>query len=61
MLWDLKLATGKIVQWEGATGLEAARRYVDAMRVAGTPATVIASRRPSGAGVYVLGSGTIEG
>lgn len=28
--FDLKLATGKTVQWEGKDGEDAARRYVDA-------------------------------
>lgn len=61
MKWDLKLDTGKVVQWDGDTGEHAAIRYVDAMRVAGKPVTVVASRRPATVGVFTLGGATIIG
>lgn len=62
MIWDLKLASGKVVQWEGDTGEDAARRFVDSERVAGRPdVAVVASRRPSSSGIYVLGRGRIDG
>jgi len=41
-IYDLKLASGKVVQWEGKTGDDAARRYVDTFR----DETVIAWRIP---------------
>lgn len=40
MTYELKLATGQVVTWEGASGEDAARRYVDVYR----DATVIAWR-----------------
>lgn len=59
--YELKLATGKTVEWDGESGEDAARRYVDAMRVAGKPATVVASRPADRHGIFVLGRGIIDG
>lgn len=42
MTFDLKLASGRVVQWEGDDGEDAARRYVDAHR----EAVVVAWREP---------------
>jgi hypothetical protein len=39
--FDLKLATGKVVTWDGTDELDAARRYVDTFR----DATVVATRQ----------------
>ncbi len=48
MQYELKLATGRRVIWEGADGEEAARRYVDAHREAAVVAWRGAPpRRPS--------------
>lgn len=45
MLWELKLADGKRAEWEGETGEEAAKRYVDAVRrVDEDPPVVVAYR-----------------
>ena len=41
-VFDLKLASGKVVRWEGQSGEDAARRYVDTFR----GETVIAWRVP---------------
>lgn len=38
--YELKLATGKVVQWDGKDGINAAERYVDCHRAA----TVVAWR-----------------
>jgi len=40
--WELRLEDGRVVSWQGASGEEAARRYVDAHR----DAVVVAVRRP---------------
>lgn len=62
MRYQLKLANGRTVEWDGDNGEDAARRYYDAMRVAGTPVIVVAWRHPTGQGtVTVLGRGTIHG
>lgn len=54
--WELKLDTGKVVEWNGTSGEDAARRYVDCKGGA-----VVASRRAPNYGLSVLGSGTIVG
>lgn len=60
MRFDLKLADGRTVEWDGADGEDASRRYVDAQRVAGRFPVVVAWRRPTGQGtVTVLGRGVI--
>jgi hypothetical protein len=53
MKWELKLADGKRVEWEGDDGEDAARRYVDVHR----DAAVVATRRADEHvhGVFVLG------
>ena len=61
MRWELKLDTGKTVEWDGETGEDAARRFVDSERVAGRGVVVVASRPPSGSGIFVLGRGTVIG
>lgn len=53
MQFELKLATGRRVVWEGADGKEAAERYVDCHR----EAEVIAWRDYPRHGVFVLGRG----
>jgi hypothetical protein len=51
-LFELKLATGKVVEWSGIDGENAARRYVDCHR----EAAVVAWREASAHGtVSVLG------
>lgn len=40
--YELKLASGKVVKWEGKDGVDAAKRYVDCNR----EAVVIAWRYP---------------
>ena len=56
MTWDLKLADGRVVQWDGLDGLGASTRYVDCH-----PGTVVVAwRRPTAQGtVSVLGAGII--
>ena len=49
-LYELKLANGKWVRWQGADGEDAAYRYADAHR----GVTVVACREIS-TGVFVLG------
>lgn len=48
-LWDLKLATGKVIQWEGKDGEDAARRYVDCHR----EAVVVAWRNADRHGLHI--------
>jgi hypothetical protein len=43
--WELKLADGRVVEWPGEDGEDAARRYVDGHRDAVVVA-VRPSRRP---------------
>lgn len=52
--YELKLASGKVVIWEGEEGIDAAKRYVDAHR----EATVIAWRDYPRYGIF-LGMQTI--
>lgn len=52
MTYELKLATGKVVEWDGDDGEHAARRYVDVHR----NAAVVAWREPRH-GLHVLGRG----
>jgi len=47
--FDLKLVSGKVVTWSGATGEEAARRYVDA----NPTETVLAFRRADRRGLLI--------
>lgn len=49
--WELKLADGRVVEWDGVDGETAARRYVDTHRTA----TVVASRPADRHGLFVLG------
>ncbi len=42
MLFDLRLSSGNVVQWEGANEQEAARRFV-----AAHPAAVVVATRPA--------------
>lgn len=46
--FELKLSTGKVVEWTGRDGVDAARRYVDVHR----DAVVVAWRTPR-VGIYV--------
>lgn len=46
--YELKLANGKTVVWEGTSGEDAARRYVDCRQ----EDAVIATRPASGPGFY---------
>lgn len=59
MRYELKRVDGKTVEWDGTDGENAARRYVDAMRVAGKDdgGGIVASRRPRAdcSGIHVLG------
>lgn len=51
---DLKLASGKIVTWDGTDELNAAERYVDCHR----DQSVVATRPHSGRGeIHVYGRG----
>lgn len=52
MQYELKLASGRAVVWEGATPEEAARRYVSQH----PDSTVLATRPYPRYGVFVLGS-----
>mgnify|MGYP001614536723 CR=1 FL=1 len=56
MRFDLKLASGKRVEWDGADEEDAARRYVDCHREA-----VVVATRPhvDRYGIFVLGRGKI--
>jgi len=56
-MYELKLATGKVVRWPGADETDAAVRYVDAHR----DAVVVATRPADQHGLYVLGGATIIG
>lgn len=53
MKFELKLQTGKVVEWDGKDGEDAARRYVDCHR----EAAVVASRPADRHGIFVLGRG----
>ena len=55
--YQLKLSTGRVVEWAGATGEDAARRYVDAHRDE-TP-TVVAYREADRYGLHVGTPGTV--
>lgn len=59
--WELKLQGGKVVEWDGTDGEDAARRFCDSERVAGRSATVVASRPADRHGLFVLGRGKIIG
>ena len=48
--WQLRLADGKTVVWQGETGEDAARRYVDTNR----DAAVVAVRSWPRHGVFVV-------
>jgi hypothetical protein len=62
MNYELKLDDGRVVEWTGTDGEDAARRFVDSERVAGRSAVVVAWREPSARGtVSVLGRARIEG
>lgn len=50
--YELKLAGGSVVTWDGTTPEDAARRYVDAHR----DATVVATRHYPRTGVFPLPS-----
>lgn len=47
--WELKLADGRVVTWQGRDGEDAARRYVDCHR----EAEVVASRNADRHGLHV--------
>lgn len=53
MRFELKLLGGAVIEWDGADGEDAARRYVDAHR----DAAVVASRPADRHGISVLGRG----
>jgi hypothetical protein len=53
MRFELKLASGKTVEWDGADEEDAARRYVDCHR----EAAVVATRPADRHGMFVLGRG----
>lgn len=55
MRYELKLADGTVVEWDGDDGEHAARRYVDVHR----DAVVVASRPADRHGIFVLGRGVI--
>lgn len=57
MRYELKLSTGKVVEWDGTDEENAARRYVDCHR----DAAVVATRPAPEYGVSVLGLGVIYG
>jgi hypothetical protein len=60
--YDLKLSNGKIVQWTGTSGENAAARYTDCVIVGRSlDVHVVASRPADDPGVSVLGRGTIIG
>ena len=50
MKYDLKLKSGEVVQWEGKSGEDAARRYVDTHKGA-----VVVATRPYNHHGLVLG------
>lgn len=52
--YELKLNTGKVVEWDGTDELNAAERYVDCHR----DAAVIATRPADRHGIFVLGRGS---
>jgi hypothetical protein len=54
--YDLKLADGRVVQWAGADGVDAARRYVDCCG-----GTVVAFREPRVELVVGVAPGSIIG
>lgn len=51
MTFELKLSNGKRATWEGESGEDAARRYVDCHR----DASVIAFRSTNRHGIFVIG------
>jgi hypothetical protein len=51
MRWELKLANGKVVEWDGKDGEDASRRYVDCHR----DDAVVAYREANRHGLSVLG------
>ena len=53
--YDLKLKSGKVVQWNGTDAVDAAIRYVDCFR----DAVVVATREADHHGLHVLGAGRI--
>jgi hypothetical protein len=57
MRFDLLRCDNKVVEWDGTDGEDAARRYVDAMRVAGSPdgGGIIGTRAARGPSISVLG------
>lgn len=55
--WELRLATGKRVTWAGESGIEAARRYVDAH----PGATIVAFRAAPQHGVFSVHPNQIVG
>lgn len=55
MLYELKLASGRAVVWEGSSPEDAARRLVDARR----EETVVAWRAYPRTGVFVWGGAPI--
>lgn len=55
MTYELKLADGRVVAWDGRDGEDAARRYVDCHR----EATVVAWRYPR-VGVWPWGGARID-
>lgn len=69
ILFDLKRADGKVVEWSGhgdteeAASLNAVWRYLDCMRVFDKDAGggIVATRRHERHGISVLGRGTIIG
>jgi hypothetical protein len=54
-MYELKLASGKVVTWSGTDGEDASRRYVDAHR----EAAVVAWRNARGASLSVLTRGAV--
>lgn len=56
MRYDLKLANGKVVEWEGTDAEDAARRYVDGHRDDAVVATRVA--RSERYGIFQWGRGS---
>ena len=50
--YELKLESGKVVEWVGSDPIDAATRYVDVFR----DAVVVATREADRHGLFVLGS-----
>jgi hypothetical protein len=55
VMFELMLASGKVVRWQGASGEDASRRYVDAHR----DAAVVAWRNADRHGLSALTRGAV--